>query len=193
MGDITQKWVEIFFPFTSDYKTAMTTSMISKKTQVPQQTANRILNDLVKKNFIKYKTQGKNKLFYFDLKKEQTNLFFNIIECKKSLNFLKKYPKISIIIEDLIEFCDSLIIFGSYPLGKNKEDSDLDIIVLNIKNKEKFNKKSRAFPIEINPHFIKYNEFANLLKKENPLSLEIKHNHILIGNISKLVRIFKNG
>jgi len=193
MGNITQKWVSVLYPFTEDYFANLSASEISKKSQIPQQTASRILNLLVKNNLLDYQDRGKNKEFYFEPGKVHTDIVFNIIENQKSLDFLYKEKKIGVMINEMIKLCDSLIIFGSYSSGKGKNTSDLDLVVLNVKNKEIFKKNKRKYSLEVNVHFVTYNELVKLLRVQNPLSIEIKKNHIFIGEISKLVRIFKNG
>ena len=67
---------------------------------------------------INYKENGKNKLFYFDLKRETTEVVFNIIESNKALDFQLKNKRESIIINELLKYCESIIVFGSYTSGK---------------------------------------------------------------------------
>lgn len=192
MGNITQNWVDVLIPFGKDYSGELTASTIAKTTKVPQQTTARIINNLAKNNMILYKNNGKNKEFYL-AKDEQANLILNIIESQKSLSFLIRNPKMKIILSELKDCCESIIVFGSYSSGKQKPDSDLDVVAVNVKNKNMFEQKRRNFPLEINPHFVFYEELLKLLQSKNPLALEIKNNHLFFGNVSKLVEVFKNG
>ncbi len=188
MSNITQRWVEVLKPFSGEYSKKLTASEIARKTKIPQQTANRILNNLVKRNLINYEKQGRNKLFYFNLKKEQAKILFNIVESKKALDFLIKNKKQGTIIADLLKNCESLILFGSYALDKFDEKSDLDLIIF--KAKKRFKEKINLFPIRIHPHFTDFKNFEKLIKGKNPLALEIVKNHIIFGDVSRIIKIF---
>lgn len=190
LSNITQKWVDLLLPFSGNYSLTISASELSKKTKIPQQTASRYLNKLVELNLINYIKEGKNKLFYFDLEKQTTKTMLNLIENKKSLQFQSKVKEIAIIVEELLKNCESLIVFGSYASGNFNKESDLDIVILGKYKKEEVKKIKQKQVIEINEHYVSYNEFNKILRSRNPLALEIMKNHILFGDVSKLVDIF---
>ena len=90
LGNITQKWVDLLTPFSNDYSFQLSASELAKKSKIPQQTASRLLNNIVKLNLINYIKKGKNKLFYFDLEKQTTKIILNLIENQKALQFQLK-------------------------------------------------------------------------------------------------------
>ena len=139
---------------------------------------------------LNYIREGKNKLFYFDLKKQTTRILFNLIENQKALYFQLKIGEITIIINEILNYCDSLIVFGSYASYSFTKESDLDIVILGRCNKEQIRKIKQKQITEINEHYVPYAEFFKKLKSKNPLSIEIMRNHILFGNVSKIVDIF---
>tara|TARA_Y100000034_G_C6909547_1_gene423492 strand:- start:3531 stop:4139 length:609 start_codon:yes stop_codon:yes gene_type:complete len=190
MSNITQKWVNLLFPFSNNYLLRVTASELAKITKIPQQTASRYLNELVKQNLMSYEKQGKNKLFYFDLEKESTKILLNLIEINKSLKFQSKIQTASVIINQILKNCESLIVFGSYASYDFTKNSDLDVVILGKCNKKQIKKIKQKQIIEINEHYVSYSEFNKILKSRNALSLEILNNHILFGNISKIVEIF---
>lgn len=190
LGNITQKWVELLTPFSNDYSSQLSASELAKKSKIPQQTASRLLNNIVKLNLINYTKKGKNKLFYFDLEKQTTKIILNLIENQKALQFQLKIKEISIIINETLKHCESLIVFGSYSSDNFSKESDLDIVILGNYNKEQIKKIKQKQVIEINEHYVSYNEFVNILKSKNPLSIEIIKNHVLFGDVSKIVSIF---
>ena len=190
MSNITQKWIDLLIPFSDDYSSKRSAIQISKKTKISQQTASRCLNKLAKLNLINYEKEGKNKLFYFDFKNPKTKTILNLIENQKTLQFQLKIKEASIIINEFLNFCESLIVFGSYASGKFSKNSDLDIVILGKCNKEKIKKIKQKQIIDINEQYISYKEFFQKLKTKNPLSLEIMKNHILFGDVSKIVDIF---
>jgi DNA-binding IclR family transcriptional regulator len=67
MGNITQKWVDILITYSNDYSIKLSTSELSRRSGIPQQTVSRYLNRLAKLTLIDYVREGKSKLFYFDL------------------------------------------------------------------------------------------------------------------------------
>jgi len=190
LGNITQKWVDLLTPFSNDYSSQLSASELAKKSKIPQQTASRLLNNIVKLNLINYIKKGKNKLFYFDLEKQTTKIILNLIENQKALQFQLKIKEISIIINESLKHCESLIVFGSYSSDNFSKESDLDIVILGNYNKEQIKKIKQKQVIEINEHYVSYNEFVNILKSKNPLSIEIIKNHVLFGDVSKIVSIF---
>lgn len=190
MGNITQKWVKILVPFASGYDQKFTESELSKLSKIPQQTASRHLNNLVKKNLVSYERQGRNKLFYIDLKMQTAFTLLQIIENYKSLEFQQKVNEASVAINELSSCAESIIVFGSYSLYKFDEDSDLDLIAAGKSDKRRIKAIKLKYPIGINEHYVSYKELTVLLKKRNPLALEVLKNHILFGNTSKIVHIF---
>lgn len=190
LSNITQKWLDLLAPFTSNYSLRISASGLSKRTKIPQQTVSRYLNKLAKSNLLDYVKEGKNKLFYFDLEKPTIKTILNSIENQKALQFQLKVKEASVIIEELLHYCESLIVFGSYASGNYTKESDLDLVILGKWNKEKIKKIKEKQLTEVNEHYSSYNEFIELLNSRNPLALEIMKNHILFGDVSKIVDIF---
>jgi len=190
LSNITQKWVDLLIPFSDNYSAESSASELARKSKIPQQTASRLLNKLVKLNLINYTKKGKNKLFYFDLEKQTTKIILNFIENQKALQFQLKIKEIPVVINEILKYCESLIIFGSYASDSFSKESDLDIVILGRCNKEEIKKIKQKQIIQINEYHVSYIEFARILKSKNPLSLEIMKNHVLFGEVSKIVDIF---
>ncbi len=177
-------------PFSSEYSGTYSASELARKTEIPQQSISRYLNEMAEKNLVNYKREGKNKLFYFNLSRPISRIMFNLIENEKSLQFLLKNKEISVIIEEILKNCESIIIFGSYASGTFNEKSDLDIVLLGKVDKEKIKKVKRNLGLEIVEHYVSYKEFEEILLSNNPLSIEILNNHIIFGDLSRIVNIF---
>lgn len=189
LSNITQKWVDILKPFTSDYSAKFSASEIGRLSNIPQQTVSRILIKMVDLNLIEFKIDGKNKYYYFNLEKNNTLLLLNIVEQKKTIDFNLNKAQISLIIEEILSFCDSVIIFGSYSKYGENKNSDLDLIIIN-GNHIEIKKIVKKYTIEINYENIKYADLIKSIKEKKSLYFEIKNNHIFYGDISKLVKIF---
>jgi len=190
MSDIGQLCPDVLGAYLRDYSLRLSASEISKDIKIGRRTVSRIMNRLVEVGFMDYVLQGKNKLFYFDLNKNNSFSLLNYSEINKSINFGLKNKEIYLIISKLVSVSDAVIVFGSYAQGKNKKGSDLDVVLLgNVNLNELKNIKDLSL-VEINEHIVSFSEFKKILKSKNPLSLEISNSHVLFGNFSKIVNIF---
>jgi predicted nucleotidyltransferase len=190
LSNITQEWVDILAPFSDNYSSKLSASELARRSKIPQQTASRRLNALARLNLINHSKEGRNKLFHLDLEKQVTKIIFNLIEHQKALQFQLKAKEIALIVNEVLNFCESLIVFGSYAAGTFTKESDLDLVVLGKFNKKQIKRIKQKQIIEINEHYTPYNKFAKILKSRNPLSIEITGNHILFGDVSEIVDIF---
>lgn len=190
MGDITQKWVDILQPFSNNYAARLSASSLARLVNSPQQTVSRYLNELSENNILNYTFEGRNKLFYLELEKQTTRTIFNLIENQKALHFQLEHKAISIVINEILKHCESLVVFGSYASSSAKKGSDLDIVISGKCDKEEIKKIKQRQAIEINEHYVTFKEFEELLSSRNPLAIEIKINHVLFGNVAKLVDVF---
>ncbi len=190
MSNITQKWIYVLLPFSDNYSAKLSASELSRTSKIPQQTTSRYLNKLTRLNLVSYGKEGKNKLFYFDLEKQTTRTVLNLVESQKSLEFQLRVKEIAVIVNEILRHCESLIVFGSYVSGNFNKESDLDIVILGSHDREQIKRIKQKQIIEINEHYVSYNEFAKILTSRNPLSIEIMKNHVLFGDVSKIVHIF---
>ncbi|MFO8016726.1 MAG: winged helix-turn-helix transcriptional regulator [Candidatus Woesearchaeota archaeon] len=190
MSNITQNWVKILLPFTSGYSRRLTQSELAEISGIPQQTCSRHLNRLVEEGFVSYEVRGRNKLFFIDRGNPSANALFQALENCKALEFHHRVKDISVIISELLNYAESIILFGSYASYKYKKDSDIDILIMGGAEKEKIKKVKQRYNTAINEQYSSYREFRESLKSENPLAIEIMKNHILFGNISSIVKIF---
>ena len=196
LGNITQRWVGVIKPFTMDYSIKLSATEIARISSLPQQSVSRILNLLSKMSLIEYSTIGKNKLFYFDFKKGTTYPLFLIVEGNRSVDFNLKHKREALIVNKILDNCDSIILFGSYASGKTKKNSDLDLVIIGNKSIKKFKELKSLSPIEIHEHFVSYKELKETFSKKNPLALEICKNHVLFGDFGRIIKMFfevKNG
>ncbi len=190
MSDITQKWVNILLPFTANYAKRLSGTELARLSDTSQQTASRHLNYMVKKNFIEYARQGRNKLFYFNYSKQSTKNILEILENHKGIIFQQKEKETFTVVNELLTHAESIIIFGSYSAYTADKHSDLDIVIVGNCSKPDIKKIKQRQTMQINEHYVSYQEFAQLLKSKNALAVEILKNHIIFGNVSKVVDMF---
>lgn len=197
MSYIGQLYPDVLKPYLKDYSLKISASEIARETKLERRTVSRLLNKLFKIKLLDCTFHGKNKLFYFDLGKNSSFSLINLVEINNSLDFEFRNKEISLIISKVLSFSEGVIVFGSYASGKNKNDSDLDLVLVGKVNLDEIKKIKSFSPIKINEQVVSFSEFRKLLKDKNPLSIEISKNHVLFGDFSKMVRIFledkKNG
>lgn len=190
MSNITQKWVDILLPFSNNYAARLSASSLARLVNAPQQTVSRYLNELSESNILNYAIEGRNKLFYLELEKQTTRTIFNLVENQKALHFQLEYKAVSVIVNEILKYCESLIVFGSYASNSAKKGSDLDIVILGKYDKAEIKKIKQRQTIEINEHYVAFKEFEEFLSSKNPLAIEVKANHVLFGDAAKIVDIF---
>jgi predicted nucleotidyltransferase len=149
---------------------------IAKALSKPHSTILRRVNQLVKENVLDYRIEGKNKVFFIKKNLVAKNYVFNA-ERYKLIKLLKRYPELSIIIDDILKKTDRLtVLFGSYAKFKAKKDSDIDIYV------ETKSKKVKEEIESVNSRIrVKIGEF-NL---NSELIKEIIKNHVILKGIEE--------
>ena len=174
--------IQVFEEFLRDFNLKLTGSFIAKKKKLNQKTVSNYLNQLEKENILKSKMQGKNKLYSLNLNnKEILKNFIIAIEHLRTINFYKKHlliKEISEKIQPLIK--GTVIIFGSYVKNTQKQNSDLDILIIGKCNEKEINKISKIYKIRINPKIYPKLEKDILIK-------EVIKNHIIIKNTEQFI------
>jgi len=153
-----------------------------------------LAEDLVKKREV-----GNIILYALNLDNSTVFSYFDIVIKEKRSNLVKSSLKI--IREELsnIEFV-SLVIFGSYVEGKQKEKSDLDIAIFvnsveDKKNCELSMKSAELKSIlKIDAHIITKEEMLQMLKdKHENLGKQIAYKHLAIQNPIIFYSIIQEG
>jgi len=177
----------IFEEFLKDFNVKITGSQIAKKNKLNQKTVSNFLNSLEKEKILKSDIQGRNKLYFLNYNNlEIIKHFIIAIEHLKTIKFYKKNILIKEISSKISKYISgTAIIFGSYVKNLQKEDSDLDILIIGKCNEEEINKISNIYKLEINIKI--YPKF-----KRDILINEVIKNHIIIKNSEIFVEGFLN-
>src|SRR3989338_1206679 len=164
-------------------------------------------NSIIQKAIIKFLTEdlvrkrevGNIILYAINLDNSTVFSYFDIIMKEKRSNLVKSSLKI--IREELsnIEFV-SIVIFGSYAEGKQKEKSDLDIalFVNSVEDKKncELSMKSAELKsiLKIDAHIITKDEMLQMLKdKHENLGKQIAYKHLAIYNPIIFYSIIQEG
>ena len=182
------KKIDILLLFLRDYFASFSGREISRRILVSPQTALDTLNLLVKEKVLQSKFEGRNKKYSLNLNDFSTRMFLSIVETNKSVDCLSNF-ELKKVIQDLLSYTDSLVVFGSFAKQSQKKSSDIDIISIGSFNKKKMNLVADRFPREVNIQYVTWNQFVDSFKKKNHLSVEIKKDHLIFGNVYKVVDV----
>ena len=185
---LRKPYKELTYKEIKDYSKEKSNSIIQKAT----------VKFLVE-NLIKKRDVGNIILYSLNLENSTVFSYFDILIKEKISNLVKSSLKI--IREELsnTEFI-SLVIFGSYAEGKQKEKSDLDIAIFVNSTEEKKNcelsMKSAELKsiLQIDAHVITKDEMLQMLKdKHENLGKQIAYTHLAIHNPIIFYSILQEG
>ena len=137
----------------------------------------RKLNKLIEENIIEGEIQGKNKIYSLRDNLKSESIIY-MAENYKLIKLLTKYPKLSIILDEVQKTTNEslIILFGSFAKFLAKPSSDIDIFI------ETKNKKTKNIVKEINSKLsVKIGPFD----KNSLLIKEIIKNHVLLKGVEK--------
>ncbi len=197
---LTPKQIKIFEAFLRKPYREMTYREIK---DYSKEKSNSIIQNAVAtfiaENLIKKRKVGNILLYLLNLENSVVFSYFDILIKEKISNLVKSSLKI---IQDELSNTEfiSLVIFGSYAEGKQKEKSDLDIAILvnstEDKNNCELSIKSAELKsiLKIDAHVITKNEMLQMLKdKHENLGKQIAYKHLAIHNPMIFYSILQEG
>ena len=164
------------------YERAKTASEIAKECNFNQKSVANHLNKLEKDSILVTRTQGKNKLFFFN-NQLLTFHFLCSIEHQKTIRFYQQHPTIKQFVTKLPNE-GMLILFGSYAKDEQKTTSDIDLLHIN-KKQSNFSELARKYSVNVDVKHFK--ELTN-----NPLTREVIQHHIILNGVESFVRAIWN-
>lgn len=155
---------------------------LSKLTKVPYATFYRTIHKM--KELVIIQNVGKSKTISLNVENPAIKSYLTISSDEEKKEFIKKQPIINKIASELYTK-DTVLLFGSYAKGSERESSDIDLIIIN-DNGEKtisFSKYELLFKKKINPIFLTKAEFIDMLhdRSEN-VGKQALNGHIILQN-----------
>ena len=152
------KYLDIIGILSENFDNNMNGRELARMAKLSPQTALSRLKLMLQDKIIEKKSSGKN-IEYFFAKNLESITAISYYETIKSLIFLKK-KELKLIIQDILKFSESIILFGSFAKETERKDSDVDLIIIN-GNKTSINKIIKKYSREIN---LEYHYLKKLLK-----------------------------
>lgn len=167
---------------------------MSKATKIPYSSLHRLYNK--NKQIFEENKIGKSVVIKLR-KNEAVKNYLIVASYEETQEFLKTNKILNEVSNELPKGSYCLALFGSYAEGKQTKKSDIDLLIIN-KNGSKninFSKYEILFKVEINPIFISFKEFRQMLKdKEENVGKQTLHKHIILHNQELFWNeVFKNG
>jgi predicted nucleotidyltransferase len=182
-GHLSKK-IDILTPYLSNYRAKYGLRELARLLSVSPQTVANHMAFFIEKNIVVYEYRNGIKYFSLNLNNLSTLMTLTCLENIESLRILDN-KKLAVIIPELLSNCDSLVIFGSYSSGNQKDYSDIDVILINGKELNKHYLKEILHPFNLS-----WAEFKKGLFNQSPLLREVLMNHKLFGNVNRFVRLF---
>lgn len=138
---------------------------------------------------------GKSKIIKLNASNPIIRAHLTVASDEEKKSYLEKQLIIRKISSEL-NTSDIVVLFGSYAKGKQTEDSDIDILVINKDGKKSisFSKYEILYKRKINPIFVTKKEFKNMLKdKEENVGKQALKSHIIINNPEEFWGCVLNG
>ncbi|MBS3072050.1 nucleotidyltransferase domain-containing protein [Candidatus Pacearchaeota archaeon] len=202
---LTESQLRIFEPLT---KNMLKEYSIKEIKEYCGEKSNNALSLALKKfkdeDLVKERRVGRSLLYTLNIDNDLVFNYITLINTKKlPKSVLRAIERIKEDVEKHTSFF-SIVIFGSYAIGKQTKDSDLDVAVfIEEENKRKMietaiKSSELKTPLEIHSNVISKEEFLEMLKIDNEnLGKQIARKHLSIYNshifYSLLKRGIKNG
>jgi len=165
-------------------KKSFTMHELSKILDIPYATFYREINKM--KNLLNIEIMGNSKIIQLN-NQSIIKSYLAISSEEEKLLFLENQPIINLIVKEL-NTNEVILLFGSYAKNKQKENSDIDLIILNQTGKKSisFDKTETLLNKEVNPMFFSFKEFKVMLSNdEENVGKQALKNHIILNNPQK--------
>ncbi len=172
---------------------AFTMNELSKLTKIPYATFYRTIQKM--KDLVKLQAVGKSKTVVLNTKNPAIKAYLTISSEEEKKEFLQKQPIISKIASEF-DTSDTVVLFGSYAKGTQREASDIDLLVINKNGKKSisFSKYEVLFRKKINPMFVTSSEFRKMLKEaDENVGKQALKDHIMLNNPESFWKGVLNG
>ncbi len=198
---LTENQLRIFEPLTRNILREYTIKEIKEQSK---EKSNNALSLALKKfkaeKLIKERKVGKSWLYTLNIENDFVFHYLSVINNKKlSASALRAIERVKEEVLKVTPFL-SIVVFGSYAVGKQTKDSDLDIAVF---IEEESNKKGvesalhsaeLKTPIKLHGHVIPSHEFLEMLAIDyENVGKEIARKHLSIYNLHIFYSLLKKG
>lgn len=178
------KYYEILKQYLGDYKSELYGRELIGKVKMSQKGIALALEELEGMHILKSRKEGSLKHYGLNLGNTEAKDILAITEIMKKVEFMSKHRKLAYIFKR----DDRIVgIFGSYAIGKEKPDSDLDIFIVGEDRKDDYDKQSRLLDVEVSIKYFSPKLWQQMLKEKDFLANEIVAKHVTLFETESFV------
>jgi predicted nucleotidyltransferase len=179
---------EILNQFLGDYNKEIYGRELVGKVPISQKGIAIALDNLEKEGILISEKRGNMKFFRLNIKYAFIKDKLLIMEIKRKILFFEKQK----VIANLFKTDNRIVgLFGSYAIGSQKKDSDVDIFIIGDKKEQEKNKDyaalGKVYDLNISIKYFTLDEFKDLLIRKNTLLREIVEKHIMFFNAEQFI------
>jgi predicted nucleotidyltransferase len=198
---LTNSQLKIFEPLTRNMLKEYSIKEIKEACEEKSNNALALaLKKFKEENIVKERRVGRSLLYTLNIDNELVFNYTQLINTKKiPKQALRAIERIKEDVEKHTSFF-SIVIFGSYAIGKQTKESDLDVAVfIEEENKRKIiesaiKSSELKTPLEIHSHVISKEEFLEMLKVDSEnLGKQIARKHLSVYNAHIFYSLLKRG
>ncbi|MGM5481173.1 MAG: nucleotidyltransferase domain-containing protein [Nanobdellota archaeon] len=180
--------IRILTLFTHGFDRSFYGREVSKLLSVSSRTSAKLLDDLEHKGILTSTYKGRTKLFSLN-DSFLTRCYLQLAEYHKRIVFLEARPVLQEIASELSTIVEGMVVFfGSRVKGLEKDDSDLDVLIVGNYDELMVKHCSKKYNIEIDVK--NYSKKQILSRKSSDILLkEVIKNHIIIQGIEDFMMV----
>lgn len=191
----TLKEYRVLTPYLGDYRRGFHVREIAREMKMNHRTAGLALKRLEAQGVLRHETRGRNKIYYLSGERPYITKPYIVgaeaqIRAAISSSRLMEEMMKSLFLPPVVEN-GVIILFGSYARGDFSRESDIDILFIgkNRKAEEALGKFGTTYGKKVSIKSVSPDDFAEGLKKKEPLLMEILQDHVILSNENAFVEI----
>ncbi len=185
--------LRIIWLYSGDYRRAFYTREIARSVNVDVKAVQIQLKRLERAGLLKSVVRGKNLEYRLNLNNLISEYYLILAENFAALMLLDEEPVIKKLVEHMKmhDSSSSLILFGSYAKRNVKGNSDIDLLAITKSRNLKKVASVTGKHVGKETNLLQMTEkaFADGIKKQDPLVIEVLSNHIVLWNADKFCNI----
>jgi predicted nucleotidyltransferase len=182
---ISDTVLKILHLYSGDYGKALYTREVARSIGIDIKAVQIQLKRLESNGILSSLPRGKNLEYNINLNNINSKYYLMLAEQFNTLLLLNKKQAIKKILEKMDGSTGALVLFGSFASGKEKDDSDVDILAITSEKdiRAKLLNAAGSIGREINLLQMDPEAFKEGIMRRDPLVVEILSNHVVLKGV----------
>lgn len=180
-------FLEVFYPFTEDLERRVYGRELARELDMNQKTVQNRLNALEERGLLKSLERGRTKEFALNKESVLTRKLLVAAEISKFHDLLSSSFEVKEIVGDVLSQGEGyVIIYGSFARDDWKEESDLDLLLIDSSKEDRIKELGEKYPRGIHFMFADSGEFIEGMKSQEPYMNEILEKHVICRGFEEI-------